>query len=165
MSPQCGQRVTVTAGRVAIHSHDEIYVVRRIQVGYLEPEKQAVLDAAIKRYVAAMNALDEQQFLSCFRNNCVIRDPYGASIYQGGDELRHYFQTMRDTWQRFELRAGRIYYGGDERAVFSWEVSATAKNGKTAQFDGIIVMTLEGPLIDGLESYWDAPAMFEQIKD
>lgn len=72
---------------------------------------------------------------------------------------------MVDTWQAFHLEPGRTYYGWPERIVFAWEVTATAHNGKQARYDGITVLEVEGSLIDGLESYWDAAAMFEQIKD
>jgi ketosteroid isomerase-like protein len=134
-------------------------------VGYLEPEKKATLDAAVSKYVAALNALDADRFVACFRKNCVVRDPYGISIYQGQTELRQYFQTMQDTWQAFELRPGHVFYGGRERVVFTWTAFATARNGKSARYNGINVLTLEGELIDGLEAYWDAPAMFAQIRD
>lgn len=134
-------------------------------MGYLEPEVKATLDAALARYVAAMNALDEDQFLSGFRSNCVVRDPYGMSLYEGENGLHQLFATLLDTWQAYTLMPGKIYYGGLERIVFTWTAQATAHNGKTASFEGIGVMTLEGDLVDGLEVYWDAPAMFEQIKD
>lgn len=134
-------------------------------MNHLEPEQKAVLDAALARYVVALNALDVSRFMACFRSNCVVRDPYGASLYEGGNGLRQYFETMVDTWQAFTLTPGAVYYGGPERIVFTWTVDATAKNGKAAHYDGITVITLEGEAIDGLESYWDAPAMFEQIKD
>ncbi len=129
------------------------------------PENKSGLDQAVARYVAALNALDEARFLAIFRANCVVRDPYGASLYEGEDGLRMYFHTMQSTWKTFELRPLKVHYGGQERVVFTWEVTATARNGKQAHFDGVNVMTLEGDLIDGLEAYWDAAAMFEQIRD
>jgi ketosteroid isomerase-like protein len=134
-------------------------------MSHLKPEKKAALDAALARYVAALGALDEKKFLACFRSNCVVRDPYGVSIYEGADGLRQLFATLADTWQSYTVRPGQVYYGGSERIVFTWEVEATARNGKAARFGGISVMTLEKELIDGLEAYWDAPAMFDQIKD
>ncbi len=134
-------------------------------MSHLSLEQKAVLDAALQCYVSALNALDAERFLACFRSNCVVRDPYGVSLYEGQDGLRQYFSTMAETWQRFEMKPGRVYYGGPERLVFTWQVSAQARNGKTARFEGVNVMTLEGALIDGLEAYWDAPAMFEQIRD
>ncbi len=112
-----------------------------------------------------MNALDEARFLSGFRSNCVVRDPFGLSLYEGEDGLHQLFATLLDTWQAYAITPGKTYYGGPERIVFTWAAQATARNGKTAVFDGISVMTLEGDLIDGLEAYWDALAMFEQIKD
>jgi limonene-1,2-epoxide hydrolase len=129
------------------------------------PENKSILDQAVAHFVAALNALDEARFLAIFRANCVVRDPYGVSLYEGVDGLRMYFHTMHSTWQAFEMRPLRVHYGGRERVVFTWEVTATARNGKQVQFDGVNVMTLEGELIDGLESYWDAVSMFEQIRD
>ncbi len=134
-------------------------------MGHLEPEHRATLDSAVDRYVAALNALDEKRFLACFRGNCVVRDPYGVSLHEGADGLHQHFATLVGTFQAYTIRPGRRYYGGPERVVFTWEAEATARNGKTARFDGITVLTLEGELIDGLEAYWDASAMFEQIRD
>jgi hypothetical protein len=134
-------------------------------VGHLALEQKAVLDNAVANYTTALNALSEDQFLACFRSNCVVRDPFGVSLYEGEDGLRLYFHTMQSTWAEFQITPVKLFYGGRERVVFAWEAIATAHNGKQVRFDGINVLTLEGTLIDGLESYWDAPAMFEQIKD
>ncbi len=134
-------------------------------MSYLREDQKAKLDEAVEEYVAALNDLDAGRFLACFRGNCLVRDPHGSSIYRGTDELHQYIDTMRNTWSSFQLAPGRRYYGGSGRVAFTWEASATAHNGKTATFDGITVLTLESGLIDGLEAYWDAPAMFEQIKD
>ena len=134
-------------------------------MGHLALEQKAILDNAVTSYIAALNALNEDQFLVCFRSNCVVRDPYGVSLYEGEDGLRLYFHTMQSTWATFEITPRTLYYGGRERVVFVWEVSAKAHNGKPVRYEGINVLTLEGALIDGLEAYWDAPAMFEQIKD
>lgn len=126
-------------------------------------DARQTLDAALAAYVAALNALDEQRFFACFRSNCVVRDPYGTSIYEGPDGLQEYFKTIHATWQSLTLTPEQVYYGGAERIVWSWTATGTAANGKTATFTGIMVMTLEGDLIDGLESYWDAAAVVEQI--
>lgn len=115
------------------------------------------------RYIAALNALDREAFLSLFRANCVVRDPYGLSIYHGGDELRQYVQTMLDTWRHYTLTPGPLITGGVDRVVFGWGVNATAQDGRTVEFEGITVLTINEGLIDGLESYYDAHAMFAQI--
>ncbi|MBN2469396.1 MAG: nuclear transport factor 2 family protein [Anaerolineae bacterium] len=127
-------------------------------------ESHSTLAALAQRYIAALNALDTDAFLTCFSINCVVRDPYGVSIYHGGDELRQYMLTMTRTWQALQLAPGAIYYGGDDRVVFSWAVQATAWNGRAAVFEGITVLTVKQDLIDGLESYYDAQVMFAQIQ-
>ncbi|MFC1959875.1 nuclear transport factor 2 family protein [Chloroflexota bacterium] len=134
-------------------------------MSHLTEQEQTVLDGALASYVAAMNALESDHFLSLFRRNCVVRDPYGMSIYRGVAELRQYCETRAATWASFMLTPAATYYGGHERIVFAWAARATAQNGKTVTYDGITVLTLEGELIDGLEAYWDAASMFEQIKD
>lgn len=130
-----------------------------------EAKDKAVLDAALQRYLSALNALNEEQFMACFRENCIVRDPYGSLLYEGQDGLHNYFRTLADTWQAYIVKIGNVYYGGRERIVFPWEVEAVARSGKSARFDGVSVITLEGDLIDGLEGYWDAAAAFEQIRE
>lgn len=125
---------------------------------------QEGLTALLARYVAALNALDTDAFLICFSMNCVVRDPYGMSIYHGGDELRQYMATVTETWQSFHLTPGDTYLGGDDRIVFAWAVTAIARGGRSAAFEGITVLTIKAGLIDGLESYYDAQAMFAQIQ-
>lgn len=122
------------------------------------------LAAVLERYVAALNALDSEAFLTCFSMNCVVRDPYGMSIYSGGDELRQYMQTLTQTWKSFALTPGVTYYAGHDRVAFTWAVLATARNGRPAAFEGITVLTVKQGLIDGLESYYDAQVMFAQIQ-
>lgn len=41
-----------------------------------EANNRAVLDTALRAYVGALNALDEAAFIACFRDNCLLRDPY-----------------------------------------------------------------------------------------
>lgn len=127
-----------------------------------ESSINALIDLAT-RYVAALNALDNDAFLNCFRANCVVRDPYGLSIYHGGDELRQYIRTMIDTWRQYTLTPQTFIAGGKDRVVFGWVVNAVAQDGQPVEFEGITVLTIKEGLIDGLESYYDARAMFAQL--
>lgn len=124
----------------------------------------AVMTSAIERYLAAVNSLDRTAYLACFSPEAVVLDPYGGRPSQGQEGLNKFFNGMERTWASFTMTAGRSYVSGN-RVAFAWSVRATAKSGKTADFEGINVLTVgEDGLVTQLEGYWDMGAMIAQIK-
>lgn len=123
----------------------------------------SMADSAVGRYFAALNGIDREAYLACFAAEAEVLDPYGARPFLGDAGLNKFMDNMERTWSAFQMTPGEPFAAGDRVAV-SWSCTATAKSGKTAEFAGINVFTLnEEGLITRLEGYWDFRAMVAQI--
>ena len=117
----------------------------------------------IHKYFEAVSNVDRQAYLACFSEDAVVMDPYGGRPFQGREGLNKFMDGMERTWQTFRMTPDRLFASGD-RAATKWAALATAKSGKTAEFEGINVFTInEDGLISRLEAYWDFKAMVAQI--
>jgi steroid delta-isomerase-like uncharacterized protein len=121
------------------------------------------VDSAIDDYFQALSRIDRDAYLACFSQDATVLDPYGAPALHASEGLNKFMDNMERTWESFEMTPGASYAAGDRVAV-NWEAKATARSGKTAEFAGINVFTLnEDGLISRLEGYWDFKAMVAQI--
>lgn len=118
---------------------------------------------AVAAYFAALNAIDRAAYLACFAPDGVAMDPYGGRPFQGPAGLNKFMDGMERTWSAFTMTPGDAFAAAD-RVALPWRCTATAKSGKTAEFAGITIFTLdEHGLISQLEAYWDFKAMVAQI--
>lgn len=120
--------------------------------------------SAVDRYFRALNDLDRDAYVACFSEEAILRDPYGGPVRQGEEGLNAFFDGMEKTWASFEMTPQEQYRAGD-RVAAPWTATATAKNGKTANFAGVNVFTLDKDgRIRQLDGYWDYQAMAAQLK-
>ncbi len=120
-------------------------------------------DNSISNYFTALSHIDRSSYLACFSPDAVVMDPYGGRPLQGTDELNKFMDGMQHTWSDFSMSPGESFAAGD-RVAINWTVKAKAKNGKSAEFSGINVFTInDDGLISRLEAYWDFKAMLAQI--
>ena len=121
-------------------------------------------ESAVDRYFRAVSDLDRDAYLNSFGPDAVLRDPYGGPVRQGRAGLNAFFDGMEQTWDSFEMVPRDRYRAGDRVAV-SWTASGTATNGKTADFAGVNIFTLDDEgRISQLDGYWDYKAMAAQLK-
>lgn len=121
--------------------------------------------SSVDHYFRALNSLDRDAYLACFSDDALVRDPYGGRELRGREGLNKFMDGMERTWSQFEMMPTESFTAGDRIAV-SWTAAATAKSGKTAEFRGINVFTLnEEGLIRQLDGYWDFKAMAAQISE
>lgn len=118
---------------------------------------------SVDHYFQALNNLDREAYLACFSDDAMVRDPYGGRVLRGQDGLNKFMDGLERTWTRFQMTPKESFAAGNRIAV-SWTAGGTAKSGKTADFAGINVFTLdEAGLIHQLDGYWDFKAMAAQI--
>ena len=121
------------------------------------------MTSAFSRYFSALNNLDQAAYVACFSDNSELRDPYGGKIFTGSSGLKKWFQSMESTWAEFNIQPESSFESGDRVAV-QWTASGSSKTGKTAQFSGINVFTIDDAgLIFRLDGYWDVAAMLAQL--
>jgi ketosteroid isomerase-like protein len=117
----------------------------------------------IGEYFDAISGIDRQAYLACFSHDAIVLDPYGGRPLQGIDGLNKFMDGMERTWSGFTMKPGESFASGARVAV-NWTAVATAKTGRTAEFAGINVFTMDdNGLVSQLEGYWDFKAMLAQI--
>lgn len=121
------------------------------------------MTSTISNYFAALNEMDREAYLACFNLKAILLDPYGRRPLHGTNGLNIFMDDFERTWAHFQIKPGEQYASGDRVAV-SWTAKGTTRPGKTADFSGINVFTLnDDGLITQLEGYWDFQAMVAQI--
>ena len=119
--------------------------------------------SASERYFSALKQLDKSSYIKCFSSEAELHDPYGGKPFHGQDGLARWFVGMERTWTEFSIEANSHYISGDRIAV-QWHATGKTGAGKTADFAGINVFTInQAGLITRLEGYWDARSMMAQI--
>jgi len=122
------------------------------------------VESSVDRYFRAVSNLDRDAYLDSFSPDAVLRDPYGGPERRGAPGLNAFFDGMEKTWESFEMVPEDAYRSGNRVAV-PWTASGTAKSGKTADFAGVNVFSLDDDgRIERLEGYWDYEKMVAQLK-
>lgn len=122
-------------------------------------------ESSVDRYFRALSDLDRDAYLDSFSSDAVLRDPYGGPERRGTPGLNAFFDGMEKTWESFEMVPEGAHRSGNRVAV-PWTASGTARNGKTADFAGVNVFSLDDEgRIEQLESYWDYEEMAAQLKE
>lgn len=119
--------------------------------------------SSVEGYFSAVNSIDRAAYLACFAPDAVVQEPYGGRPFSGHEALNKFFNGMERTWDSFTMTPVATFAVADRVAVH-WTTTATAKSGKTAEFAGINLFTLNADgQISHLEAYWDFKAMVAQI--
>lgn len=129
------------------------------------PDRYLQQIVMIEQYLKALNTFSLDQYLSLFVPDSAVNDPYGTTELRGESGLRKFFATLIETWHYFEMRIDSVYPGGNDRLAIRWSVSATAKNTKTAEFNGISIFQFAGDKISRLDAYWHLGNMLSQIRE
>ena len=121
-------------------------------------------ESSVDRYFRAVSELDRDAYLDSFSRDAVLRDPYNGPEHRGQPGLNAFFDGLEKTWDSFEMVPEEAYRSGSRVAV-PWKASGTAKSGKTADFAGVNVFSLDDDgRIERLEGYWDYEEMVAQLK-
>lgn len=117
----------------------------------------------VERYVRALSALDGEACRELFADGCVIRDPIGIQEYKGKVGLAQNIEEKRRLWHYYRVRADNFYPGERDSLALRWSVSATAQNGKIAEFSGISIFYFADTQIKTVDSYWDRSGVLKDI--
>jgi ketosteroid isomerase-like protein len=109
-----------------------------------ERDSAAALEAAIDRYNAAWNAQDLEAIVSLHAPEIVFEN-HTAGERAEGDAVREHIGRIFENWPDLSFR-GRRLYARDGLVVSEWTATATDKEGRRLEWDGIDVF----PFRDGL---------------
>jgi steroid delta-isomerase len=122
-----------------------------------------VISKTIKKYFAALRAMDESAWVSTFAADAVSHDPVGTPAIEGHEKLAEFFQTITAAFKEVGLTEDDVFIAGDSAAV-KWTGRGTSKAGKKVHFEGIDVFEInEAGKIQRLYAYWNPAEMVGQL--
>lgn len=97
--------------------------------------------AAITTYFAANNALDVEGFVDIFAPDASLYNVAEVSPVSGQEAIRKVAEQTLLPFQETHVSMERVFIAGNGAAVF-YTGQLTAKNGRTAQIEGIDVFEI-----------------------
>ncbi len=110
-----------------------------------ERDAAAELERAIERYNAAWNAHDLDAIVSMHAPGMVFEN-HTAGERVEGEAVREHIGRIFESWPDLSFR-GRRLYARDGLVVSEWTATATDKEGRRLEWDGIDVFPFENGLI------------------
>jgi taurine dehydrogenase small subunit len=105
----------------------------------------ASLERVIERYNDAWNAHDVDAIVACHAPEMVFENHTAAERVEG-EAVRDHIAGIFENWPDLKFR-GRRTYARDGLVVSEWTASATDRDGRRLEWDGIDVFPFENGLI------------------
>jgi steroid Delta-isomerase len=122
-----------------------------------------VVSNAVKKYFAALRAMDQQAWVNTFAVDAISHDPVGALPIEGHQKLGEFFQTITAAFKEVGLTEDQVFIAGNEAAV-KWTGSGVSKQGRKVKFEGIDVIEVnESGKIQTVHAYWNPAEMVAQL--
>ena len=122
-----------------------------------------VVSNAVKKYFAALRAMDQQAWVNTFAVDAISHDPVGAPPIEGHQKLGEFFQTITAAFKEVGLTEDQVFVAGNEAAV-KWTGAGVSKQGHKVKFEGIDVIEVnEDGKIQTLHAYWNPAEMVAQL--
>ncbi len=122
-----------------------------------------VVSKAVKKYFAALRAMDEKAWVNTFAEDAVSYDPVGAPPHEGHQKLGEFFQSVTAAFKEVGLTEDQVFVAGNSAAV-KWTASGISKGGKKVRFEGIDIITVnDAGLIQTVHAYWNPAEMVGQL--
>ncbi|MDJ1178777.1 nuclear transport factor 2 family protein [Roseofilum sp. BLCC_M91] len=123
-----------------------------------------LIQTTLNSYFTQMSAMNPEGWAELFTLDATIADPVGKPPVIAHQKATAFFQFLAQFYHRLEITPETPFISGTGAAV-KWQMNVVAKNGKTAQAEGISVFDLnEAGKITALASYWDEPGLIAQLK-
>jgi steroid delta-isomerase len=122
-----------------------------------------VVSNTVKKYFAALRAMDQQAWVNTFAVDAISHDPVGAPPIEGHQKLGEFFQTITAAFKEVGLTEDQVFVAGNEAAV-KWTGAGVSKQGRTVKFEGIDVIKVnEDGKIQTVHAYWNPAEMVAQL--
>lgn len=122
----------------------------------MTPETMQTL---VARYFAATRAMDLEAWLSCFADDAVSHDPYGAPPIQGKEGLRQFFLSVAGAFIEIGFTENLVVVTGN-RAAVKFTLRGIDRNGNAATGEGIDVFEFnDRGVIQTMWGYWNPAAL------
>jgi ketosteroid isomerase-like protein len=109
------------------------------------------LEQTIERYNDAWNAHDVDAIVSLHAPGMVFEN-HTAGERVEGDEVGPHVARILENWPDLGFRSRRLY-SGDGVVVNEWTATATDRDGRRLEWDGVDIFPFEGGLIARKDVY------------
>ncbi len=113
--------------------------------------------ALIARHDDAWNAQDLDAAMACYTAGIVFTNHNAGETATGAEAVRAHIGTIFRNWPDLRFRARRRY-AAPTFAVCEWTATATHRDGRRLEWDGVDVFPLDGALIARKDVYSTAHA-------
>ena len=123
---------------------------------------QTLITQAISQYFTHLSNKDSEAWIKLFSPEAVSYDPVGNPPSIVHNDYQKFFELL-NFYHQSETIPENIFVAGNEAAV-KWKMSVTARNGNTANAEGITVFIFnqEGKITE-TRAYWDDQKFLEQL--
>ena len=121
-----------------------------------------LLTQIINQYFTYLSNKDSEAWIQLFSPEAVSYDPVGNPPSIVHNDYQKFFELL-NFYRQSETIPENIFVAGNEAAV-KWKMSVTARNGNTANAEGITVFIFnqEGKISE-TRAYWDDKKFLEQL--
>lgn len=125
--------------------------------------KEAIKQA-IDSYFSNLAGMKPTPWLENFAEDAITYDPVGKPANKVHQNYEKFFGLLFNFFEKMEISQDYVAIA-DDRAAVKWTMQVLAKNGKTAQAEGISVFEFnEAGKIQSLSAYWDDDEMMAKLK-
>jgi len=110
-----------------------------------EVDGAAELERTIERYNEAWNAHDVDAIVSLHAQGMVFEN-HTAGERVEGDDVRGHIERIFDNWPDLTFR-GRRLYSRDGLVINEWTATATDRDGRVLEWDGVDIFPFQDGLI------------------
>jgi taurine dehydrogenase small subunit len=113
--------------------------------------------ALIARHDAGWNAQDLDEIMACYTPDIVFANYNAGESAEGAPAVRDHLAGIFAGWPDLRFRGRRLYVC-DEFAVSEWTATATHRDGRRLEWDGVDVFPFRDGLIARKDVYTTAHA-------
>ena len=125
--------------------------------------KEAI-ETVVNSYFTNLAGMNAPAWLENFAEDAITYDPVGKPANQVHQNYEKFFGLLSTFFAKMEIAQDYVSIAED-RAAVKWTMNVLAKNGKTAEAEGISVFEFnDDGKIQTLSAYWDDDAMMAKLK-
>jgi steroid delta-isomerase len=125
--------------------------------------KEAI-EKVINSYFTNLAAMNPPAWLENFAEDAITYDPVGKPANPVHENSQKFFGLLSNFFAKMEITQNYVAIAENQAAV-KWTMEVLAKNGKTAQAEGISVFQFnEAGKIQSLSAFWDDDGMMAKLR-
>ncbi len=122
------------------------------------------IEKVINSYFTNLAAMNPSAWLENFAADAISYDPVGKPANPVHENYQKFFGLLSNFFAEMKITQDYVAIAPDQAAV-KWTMQVLAKNGKTAEAEGITVFEFnQDGKIQTLSAYWDDDGMMAKLR-